>query len=94
MDFIAAIWAFIVGLFTGYGPVVIGWGFNLIYMVTACIVIVLLLRYLDKSLGIGFKKDVLYELQRDPKALAIYFAARFIGACLLAGLMLGSGGGG
>lgn len=94
MDFIVALWASFVGLFTGYGPVVVGWIFNLIYMATACVVIVTLLRYLDRGLGINFRRDILNVLQTDPKAVAVYFAARFIGACLLAGLMLGTGGGG
>ena len=93
MDTLIAMFVSFMELFAVYGPVMIGWLFNLMYMATACVVIVMLLRYLDKRLGLNFKTEVLYAMQEDPKALAIYFAARFIGACILAGLMLGAGGG-
>lgn len=80
-------------LFAGYGPVIIGWLFNLLYMVTAAVTVFWMLRYLDKRLGVNFRETVLPILNREPMALAVYRAAWIIGVCFLAGLMLGAGGG-
>ncbi len=94
MDFIISMFLVMAGWFAGYGPVVIGWLFNLVYVITAIVVVFTMLRYLDKRLGVKFREDVLRKLEQEPMALAVYRAAWIIGACLLAGLMLGASGGG
>jgi len=93
MDTLLTLLAALLALFQGYGPVVIGWLFNLAYMVTAVVTVFWMLRYLDKRLGVNFRERVLPILEKEPMALALYRAAWILGACVLAGLMLGAGGG-
>lgn len=82
----------LLSILAGYSPVLIGWLFNLLYMVTAVVTVFWVLRYLDKRLGVNFRDTLLPILTSNPIALAIYRGAWIFGCCLLAGLMLGGGG--
>ena len=53
----------------------------------ALVLVWLLLRAMDKSGNHKFT-SVTETLRQDPMAAAVYYGARFIGACLLVGLVI------
>ena len=46
------------------------------------------LKHLDKSNGIDFTEHVMSGLINSPQALAIYYGLRFVGVCLLIGMVI------
>lgn len=73
-------------------PALSGVLFQLLYLVLAVVTLFTVLRILDRLLGEKFRERSLPIICSDPLALAVYRGAWTIGVCLLAGLMLGSGG--
>jgi len=62
---------------------------NLFYTLVAVVMVFGVLRLLDKFLGVKFRDDMLPIIKSDPLALSVFRGAWVIGACLLAGKMLG-----
>lgn len=62
-------------------------GLKIAYAMAALFFVTLFLRLLDKSLGVKFSA-VWAEISTDPLAAADYMGKRFIGACILVGLLL------
>ena len=58
-------------------------------VLTAVIVVVVLLRFFDRSAGINWKTDVMPKLMEDPNALAHYMARRYGSTVLAIGLGVG-----
>lgn len=46
------------------------------------------LRLLDARAGLDWKGEVIPTLERDPRALADYLGKRWLGACVVLGLLL------
>lgn len=66
----------------------IAFAMNLAYLLVTLFVIWLVLKLLDRSLGISFGTDVWPVLKQSPVALAVYHGMRFAGVCLLASAFL------
>jgi hypothetical protein len=60
---------------------------NLTYAAAAILVTVYLTRWLDRRARIRFPA-IMERISNDPMAAALYFGARFLGACILVGLVL------
>ncbi|WP_243546384.1 hypothetical protein [Pseudodesulfovibrio tunisiensis] len=60
-----------------------------LYAMTALVLVLGLLRWLDKSAGRPWG-DVIDIIREDPHAAALYYGVRFAGACLLVGLVMSS----
>jgi hypothetical protein len=60
---------------------------NLGYAAAAIIMTVYLTRWLDRRARVRFP-SILERITHEPLAAALYFGARFLGACLLVGLVL------
>lgn len=60
-----------------------------LYALTALVLVLGLLRWLDKSAGRpwGYVIDTIRE---EPRAAALYYGIRFAGACLLVGMVMSS----
>jgi len=65
--------------------------FNLFYLVLAIMAVFAALRLRDRLLGVKFSENILPKIKQQPIALAIFFGAWVLGACHLAGRMLGVG---
>lgn len=65
--------------------------FNLAYLIVAVIAVFLSLRIRDKLLGVNFANNILPIIKKSPLATAVFFGAWVLGACHLAGRMLGVG---
>lgn len=65
----------------------LSFGAKLVCALAAVEMVVWLLRRLDKRAGFDFK-EFFDDLKNDPSAAAYYLAGRFIGACLLVGLVV------
>lgn len=57
------------------------------YAVAAILLTWGLLRALDRAAGLN-PKETIRSITDDPKAAALYFGLRFLGACLLVGLAI------
>ncbi|WP_281645547.1 hypothetical protein [Parendozoicomonas sp. Alg238-R29] len=66
-------------------PVLVAFGFKLATALAALIILWLTLRFFDRETGGCF---TLWKEQANPHDMAIYYAGRFVGACLLFGLIL------
>lgn len=60
---------------------------RLIVGIIALFGVTLALRYYDRSSGRSFK-DSFQIMKEEPRALATYYGARFIGACILIAIVL------
>lgn len=69
----------------GIFNILIEWLYTMTLAMGAAVMARTLLWYMDKAIGINFKK---WLDGADHNAKAIYFSARFIGVCLLFGLAL------
>lgn len=69
----------------GLFNILIEWLYAITLAIGAAVMARTLLWYMDKAIGINFKK---WLDGADHNAKAIYFSARFIGVCLLFGLAL------
>jgi hypothetical protein len=70
--------------FTAYSFVL-----NLIYCLIAVAILMLVLRRFDRMLGIDFKKDIWREIEEENNsAMAQYVGLRFLGCCVLLGLII------
>lgn len=65
--------------------------FNLFYLVFAVMAVFIALRIRDRLLGVKFSENILPKIKESPVALAVFFGAWVLGACHLAGRMLGVG---
>ena len=54
------------------------------HAIVALVMVRVVLYWFDKKMGINFKHRI---SNFDPQAMAIYFGCRFIGACVLFGLV-------
>ena len=63
-------------------------GLDLSYAVIALFVLVLVLRFMDKRNGVVWK-DVMEVIKSNALATAIYYGARFVGACILISAFVG-----
>lgn len=60
-----------------------------LYAMTALVIVLGLLRWLDKSAGRPWC-HVIDNIREDPRAAAFYYGVRFAGACLLVGMVMSS----
>lgn len=60
---------------------------SIFYSVSAILLLFLCLKWLDKSNGRPWK-DSIKIIRKDSHATAIYYAARWLGACILVGLVM------
>lgn len=58
------------------------------YALAAVLAIITLLKWFDRTNGVRFGRDILSVIRNDPTATAHYFGARFIGVCILVGLVI------
>jgi len=58
------------------------------YAAAAAVLVVVGLRYFDKSIGIAFG-DTMARIRESPVGTAIYFGARIMAVCLLVGMVIG-----
>lgn len=68
--------------------ILFGGAAHLVLALLALIALVGLLRYLDKSTGRHFGEHI-DRMSADPRGLSIYLAARWLGATLLLGMLMG-----
>lgn len=58
------------------------------YALAAVIGMVLMLRWLDRRLGLQFS-EILGKMREEPSALALYFGARIIAVAIVIGSVIG-----
>ncbi len=58
------------------------------YAILAVFALITLLKWMDRTNGVRFGRDILSVIRNDPTATAHYFGARLIGVCILVGLVI------
>lgn len=61
---------------------------NLLYCFFAIVLLLLVLRLFDRSLGIKFKDNWNELKDQNNVAVAVYLGMRFVGCCLLLGFII------
>lgn len=65
--------------------------FFVVVMIAVPVGFVLMVKYMNKSIGLDFTNDVWKVIKTDPMATALYFGVRLIAVALLCGFAILAG---